>query len=217
MRRSVLLLLLFLGNSSARAEPPEQRYVPTTIWPNSESAEFHERWFGSQLRAMGEPILSRPGDREAYRRRFRLLVLPSFHHPYAIRIDEEASGGARVRIVRLNGTGGYGPGTISQQENFRLGTDQVRILDRAITASDLESDPVARPPDEGEAIAICTDGVQFAFEMVDDHASHFVSKHQCGLSAALERLIWQVDGLRRSVGSDLRHYADRNGRLRSGN
>lgn len=210
-RRPALLLSALLLCASAAAPrqgdpfrpdptPASRRYVPADIWRDARRAGFYERWFGGQLRAMREPILSRPGDGRGFRRRLRMLVLPSFHHPYAIRVDEAGAGGARVRIVRLSGAGGYAPGRIIEQESITLSAEETAALNRAVDASGLDGlPPTARQ-------GICLDGVSFVFEQADPQRSRFVSVHQCGLTAALEALVWRIDGLRRTVGSDLGEY-----------
>lgn len=198
MRRAHALPLLLLLAAAA----PAGDYVPDAGWRNPTDRAFREGWYGGQLRAMGEPILSRPADRGGFRRRFRMLVLPSFHRPYAIRVDQAASGRARVRIVRLNGRGGYGPGEIFEQESYALTADQAALLHRDIEASGLAS----APPHAG---ALCTDGAQFVFELVDAHGNRFVDRHQCGLNPQLETLVWRIDALRRTVGSDLGEYRSR--------
>ena len=198
MRRFCLALLL-IGAGAAALAAPHGLYVPLDIWRDAEDAARHEAWYGGHLRAMAEPILSRREDHSDFRRRFRMLVLPSFHPPYAIRVDQGTSGRARVRIVRLTGRGGYAPGEILEQESYTLTADQAARLDRDIEASGLAS----APP---RARAACIDGVQFVFELVDAQANRFVDRHQCSLNRALETLVWRIDGLRRTVGSDLAQY-----------
>ena len=194
-----MISLALLLSAAALAAPPG-RYIPPNIWRDAEDAARHERWYGGQLRAMAEPILTRQEIRSGFRRRFRMLVLPSFHRPYAIRVDRETSGRARVRIVRLSGRGGYAPGEIFEQESFMLTAGQAARLDRDIAASGLASAPPrARAP--------CTDGAHFIFELVDARANRFVDRHQCGLNRSLETLVWRIDGLRRTVGSDLAQYS----------
>jgi hypothetical protein len=197
--RRFCLALLLIGAGAAAPAAPHERYFPLENWRNADDAAHHEAWYGGQLRAMAEPILSRREDRSGFRRRFRMLVLPTFHRPYAIRVDELASGAAHVRIVRLTGRGGYGPGEILEQESYTLTADQAARLDGDIEASGLAS----APP---RARAACTDGAQLVFELVAAQANRFVDRHQCSLNRALETLVWRIDGLRRTVGSDLAEY-----------
>jgi hypothetical protein len=194
--RALCLALILIG-----AAAPQERFVPPGIWRDADDAARHEAWYGGQLRAMAEPVLSRREHLSGFRRRFRLLVLPSFHPPYAIRVDQEASGAARVRIVRLTGRGGYAPGEILEQESYRLTADEAAALDRDIAGSGLAS----APP---RAASPCLDGAHFVFELVDGQANRFVDRHQCGLNRGLEALVWRIDGLRRTVGSDLAFYSD---------
>jgi hypothetical protein len=214
MRRFALLAGVLLAAAipalaQTGAAPARPDYVPDDIFRNQDQAQFLEGWFGAQLHAMREPVLSRPGDGRGFRRRLRMLVLPSFHHPYAIRVDEAVAGGARVRIVRLSGAGGYGPGRIIEEESIALSAAETAALNRAVDASGL----AALPP--REARPGCLDGVSFVFEQADPQRSRFVSVHQCGLTAALEALIWRIDALRRAVGSDLGDYRGGSGnRLR---
>src|SRR3954471_592469 len=110
--------VIFLGLAGAAPAAPPESYLPSSGWSHSANAASFERWFGRQLRAMEEPVLSSRASRTGFRRRFRMLVLPSFHHAYAIRVDEPMHGPAQVRAVRLGGEGGYSPGAILEQESY---------------------------------------------------------------------------------------------------
>ena len=194
--RPVLVCALLISTAAATVETsaPAQdsnateHYVPEGLW-DEQRTDFREHWFGHQLRAMNEPVLSRQTDREGYRRRFRMLVLPAFHPAYAIRIDER-TGEGRVRAVRLDGNGGYGPGVIAQQEQYSLNRDEMREIDRAIDASGV----AFLSPDPGPEGQICVDGVQFVFELVDEGGSRFITRHECDLNRELRTLVEQIDG-----------------------
>lgn len=162
-------------------------------------AKFYEDWFGGQLRAMGEPILARPGVRQGFVRRFRMLVLPSFSPAYAIRVDQARDGRGAVRIVRLNGSGGHQPGKIAQEERFALSVEAMAALNRDIDAS---LDPY--PPIS--AASNCTDDVRFVIELADQGRSRFVSVAGCSLRGRLAGFVRRIDELRRTVGSDLADY-----------
>jgi hypothetical protein len=181
--------------------------MPPSGWSRGDDAAFFERWFGGQLRAMEEPVLSSPASRGGFRRRFRMLVLPSFHHAYAIRVDEPVAGPAKVRAVRLDGRGGYSPGRILEQERYVPDRAAIRRLYRAI--ADLHLAELSRQeglgPDENGTITICADGVRFVFELVDERGSHLVTRG-CGMDPHLWTLVDAADALRRSVGSDLKEY-----------
>jgi hypothetical protein len=184
---------------AAAAEPP---YLPSEGWSHPGQRDFYEGWFAKHLRSMGEPVLSGPGALAGYRSRFRLLVLPSFHRPYAIRVDERANGKAEVRAVRTEGHGGYGPGKPVEQEHYAPTKAQLERLHRAIEASNLST----LPREDLNPSALCTDGVQFVFELVDESGSQLITRHQCGTSKALWDLVDAADSLRRKVGSDLPRY-----------
>jgi hypothetical protein len=156
---------------------------------------------GNQLRAMGEPNLSRPGARERFVTRLRLLVLPSFDSGYAIRIDESA-GGAAVSVVELNGRGGYEPGRVRKRTNSRLPATRMRALHRLIGQSGLASAPRHAPPPEpvqtpeGPMYVSSFDGTAFMFELVDRNGSRFVLRHQSELTPGLRALVDELQSLR---------------------
>lgn len=188
MMKRALLALLFLA---ATAAAPQERYVPAEGWRDTWQADFYEEWFGGQLRAMAEPILSRPGDLGHFRQRFRLMILPTFQHGYAIRIDETALE-ARVRIVQLSGRGGYSPGHVASVRTLTLDRAGMAEVDRLIADARLAGEaPDASPPgdvvnaDGSQTITICADGTEFVFELVNRSGSHFVARHDCTINRAL--------------------------------
>jgi hypothetical protein len=154
------------------AAPPESapRYVPTTGWRDNDWAvSFHENWFGGDLQAMQEPPLATAGDLGPLRRRFRLLVLPTFDHPFAFRLDEDAGGRATLREVMLDGRGGYEPGRIAKQSERMLTRHETAGIDRAIDAAKLKSLPMEAPPPRvrNGMITVCADGTMYVFELLD--------------------------------------------------
>jgi hypothetical protein len=183
MMRRALPALLFLA---ATAAAPAERYVPAEGWRDARDAELFERWFGGQLRAMGEPVLSRAGGIEGYRRRFRMLVVPTFQPAYAVRIDEGAHGGT-VRVVLLDGRGGYAPGRIARQATFTLTMAEVQDVIGAIRTSGLASAALEDPPDPPQVITVCADGTAVVFELIEPQRSRFVVR-ACGISGPLWRL-----------------------------
>jgi hypothetical protein len=207
MKRALLppLAALFL-TASALPIPPQERYVPVSVErADSHGEDFYEGWFGSQLRAMGEPILSRPDGRGRFATRLRMLVLPSFDHGYAIRIDESASGGL-VSLVELTGAGGYAPGQVHRRAHRRLSTDDMRTVHQLVRRADLSSAPVRVPPappvetGEGQIITVCADGTMYVFELIDRDGSRFVYRHECEISPALLALASELQTLRPDAG-----------------
>ena len=190
---------------AAAAPAAPDRYVPAG-WTLGDDTDFYENWFGSQLRAMNEPVLSAPGSLYGFRRRFRMLVLPTFHHAYAVRVDERRDGGVDVRAVRLSGRGGYDPGTILEQESYAPDRRAISRLYRAIARAKLDSLAREESADNRDGvITVCADGVDFVFERVDEDGSLFVNQG-CGASGRIWALVDAADALRRKVGSDLDKY-----------
>jgi hypothetical protein len=195
-------LLLCAGPGEGQVPPGPARYVPAGIWHDPEYDDFYERWFGRQLRAMREPILSRPGDRGHFRQRFRLLVLPSFDPAYAIRLDETASGG-RLRYVKLSGRGGYAPGRIATQRWISLDSEDARVISGVIDRLGLERlTPGSGPrpsqidPETGEELfTACFDGTRFVFELVNERGSWFSTRHECDMPEALWTPLREFVGL----------------------
>lgn len=173
-----------------------RHYVPAGV----ERYVFYERWFGGQLRAMREPILAGPGTLGRFHRRFRLLVLPTFDHGYAIRVDEDEDG-ADLHFVRLSGRGGYAPGHVATRGQRRLDRETAARVDRAVDQSGVANLPWLAPPPQpatlpsGEQeIQVCGDGTDFVFETVDAGGSHFVTR-SCGISPELLALARQIEAV----------------------
>jgi hypothetical protein len=197
---------LLLPFAAAGAQPPGagERYTPVGIWANAEDAEFYEGWFGPRLRAMGEPILSRSGDRQRFRRRFRMLVIPHYSRPWAVRIDERNTGGAMVRRVELDGPGAARmPRSIRRQKRFGIGRDDIAALELRFALARLRDfalleEPPTPPvpeidPATGEVreheIAICFHGTQYVFELVDEAGYHMIQRSRCHMPPELLELI----------------------------
>lgn len=204
-------LLLPLAAAGAQA-PGDERYVPSGIWPDRRDGAFYEGWFGPRLRAMGEPILWRPGDRERFRRRLRILVIPHYSRPWALRIDERGTGDAWVRRVQLDGPGAGRPRGVARQDRFRIERADLLALERGFRVADLRSftpeddregwqGPEPTEPedetvgDDMRAITICLHATQYVFELVDSAGYHMVTRSACDLPEALRRLLRSVEPL----------------------
>jgi len=191
VRLSLAMLLPLL--LVAAAPEPAPRYVPATGWRDNDwAAPFHERWFGGHLRAMREPPLATAGDLGRSRRRFRLLVLPTFGRPFAFRIDENTEGGAKLRQVVLDGRGGYDPGNIAKESERNLTRDETARIDKGIASAHLESLPMEAPEPRmrnGE-ITVCADGTAFVFELLDRKRRVFLMRG----CVAPEKSLWRLIG-----------------------
>ncbi|HEY1606467.1 MAG TPA: hypothetical protein VGF77_12815 [Allosphingosinicella sp.] len=194
----LLPLLVLALLASNEAPKPAPRYVPATGWRDNEWAvPFHEQWFGDQLRAMNEPPLATAADLEPWRRRFRLLVLPSFEPGHAFRIDEDAKGGAMLREAMLDGRGGYAPGRIARQSERALSRREAARIDRAIDAAGLKRLPMETKPSRVRhgTITICADGTMYVFELLDRAGRAFLERGCIEPERPLRALIRAVTSL----------------------
>lgn len=114
-----LILILLVGSRTLprRSEPV---YFPELVFHREpERNELVVDWYTKHLRAMAESSLwerAQGGGRAAV---YRLLWLPSFNHPACVRITRSARG-ATLRVVVLDGLGGYEPGQIAIDRTVRL-------------------------------------------------------------------------------------------------
>lgn len=189
MRRALLLALGTLGLFAVPASA-QDGYVPASAGRDPDDVQGNEERIGEQLRAMGEPILSRPGDLGRFHSRLRLLVLPTFRPGYAIRVDESGSGG-EVSFVELDGRGGYAPGRVRRRFHYRLTPVEMRDVHRVVRQFGLASAPAVAPPapaepeftPDGEQIVhFCGDVTSFVIELANASGSHFVLRSQCDAS-----------------------------------
>ncbi|HKU73343.1 MAG TPA: hypothetical protein VJR02_05455 [Pyrinomonadaceae bacterium] len=98
----------FPGLSVKVAKSTSQtEYFPVALSENARSAEFVNEWYSGQLKAMNElPLSALENEDESY----RFLWLRTFHQPISIHVWRK---GDRhfITVKRLNGQGGYEPGT----------------------------------------------------------------------------------------------------------
>lgn len=92
-----------------------------------------EHWYPQYLKAMGEPSLFQEQTNKTSEQ-YRFLWLRTFHKPIAVRVWKNDSE-IKLRVVRLNGAGGYKPGHIERDESFTLTADQwdgfLKLLNKA--------------------------------------------------------------------------------------
>jgi hypothetical protein len=109
------------------------KYFPAgSLAPNPKSDEFVSKWYSGQLEALEEPSLwesSKTQKIESY----TFLLLRTFHHPVAIRIEVNANGTSRLAKKMSSGAGGYAPGKLIENEMIDLSKEQadwfLRIID----------------------------------------------------------------------------------------
>src|SRR4051794_15824346 len=76
--------------------------------------------FSRHLRAMNEPSLWGASQRDKRVAAYRFLWLPTWERPIAVRI-ERTGNGATVRLLQLDGAGGYDPGKIAINTQVPVG------------------------------------------------------------------------------------------------
>ena len=76
------------------------------FFPSSVIGEgfYHVAWYSEHLAAMGEPSLSKLAAQDRDALVYRLLWLPSFHHPVCVRINRTAAE-IKLRVKVLDGKG----------------------------------------------------------------------------------------------------------------
>jgi hypothetical protein len=90
----------------------------TSYFPKDSISNFEQQWYGQQLAAMKEPVLSIGAKEKSYFV-FRVLYLPTWGRPVAVRIEKK--GGEIIRrVVLLSGDGGYDPGSIKEEKTERI-------------------------------------------------------------------------------------------------
>jgi hypothetical protein len=213
-----LLGLALAAAAAGQAEPEADRYTPSTGWSDNEwAASFFERWYGGQLRAMGEPRLSVPSQLDGFRRRFRLLVVPNYRSAFAYRIDERPDGGAVLRWVRLDGAGGYAPGNVAAAGVRMLHSRELSRFAAALEAAALPTLARDGPPetarennDGTQTLTICLHATHYVFEQLEPGGRRYVSRRSCYLEEPLERLAQVLFEIKRPPpGSDIREEARR--------
>lgn len=80
-------------------------------------------WYSNYLAAMNEPSLFQQNTNCAIVEQYRFLWLRTFDAPIAVRVWKEGLN-TRLRVIRLGGAGGYGPGRIEYDETVSITQDQ---------------------------------------------------------------------------------------------
>jgi hypothetical protein len=120
MRRGLAVFALqglFACAEVATAKSPVSQPVRTG-WFSPDIDSLRSQWYGGALRAMKETSLwetSNDGSREVY----RFTWLRTWGRPVTIRFDVTASG-TTMRVVQLDGHGGYNPGKIAMDRKRTL-------------------------------------------------------------------------------------------------
>lgn len=94
------------------------------------SAGAVDGWVATVLMTMGEPSLACETNTTIY----RFLWLRTFHHPVAVRIEQDGDGW-RMIAVEFDGSGGYGLGRESRRIERMLSADEERMWVAALSRS----------------------------------------------------------------------------------
>src|SRR6185312_3628112 len=137
---------------------------------NDRLSPFEIRWASKHLYSMGEPSLTALASRDREATVCRLLWLPSFHHPVSVRIERNRRG-AMLRVVVLDGAGGYEPGRIAIDRQLPLRDDQWLALQTRLDRVSFWTMP-ARINDGG------VDGDRVTVECVNAGKYHVVNRYE---------------------------------------
>jgi hypothetical protein len=91
-----------------KSSEQKEFFSPVALSESAWSAQFLKDWYSRHLQSMGElPLTALLDEEESY----RFLWLRSFHRPVVVHVWR-SGGGYFIVAKRLNGHGGYGPGTM---------------------------------------------------------------------------------------------------------
>jgi hypothetical protein len=149
---------------------------------DSEAAALLLRdWWGKHLSAMREPPLACASTYDV--EVFRFTYIPTFDHPWAIRL-ERANDGAVVFVTENCGAGGYEPAENCRRYHRFLSEPEWRSVSTALAKARFWDLPV-HPPHR-DIRRLCTDGERAVFEWVRGGRYHVVARHSCELGEVAE-------------------------------
>ncbi|UHQ19304.1 hypothetical protein LVB87_14125 [Lysobacter sp. KIS68-7] len=127
--------------------------------PEDSVNEVEQQWFGRHLAAMREPVLSVAGKPKDYVA-VRILRLPTFTHPSAVRVEAEGDRIVR-RAVETDGQGGFDVGEVIVDRAGTLTRTQADVMLAELDATGFWSWPA-----EEEGGLIIMDGTEFVVEAI---------------------------------------------------
>lgn len=162
----VLFSALLLTSSPAKKPMARERDDSASmLFPPGALETFDANWFGNHLRAMHEDRLDTlPGEN------LRFLWLRTFNHPVAIRIWSQA-GHVRLRVVELDGQGGYEPGHPMLDRTIELAPAVWTRLRFELDALGFWTMPSADPN-----VGTMRDGAEWVLEGSRDGRYHAVTR-----------------------------------------
>src|SRR5262249_48665876 len=94
-------------------------------------SDFEAKWFSKHLARMEEPRLpSAAADRSATI--YRFTILPTWGNPIAVRVQKH-DGLYSLAARRLDGQGGYDPGTVGERKDLELSKEDSESFDRLLS------------------------------------------------------------------------------------
>jgi hypothetical protein len=164
-------LALLLGCSYLLSARSRVSYFPDLAFDGvKEHDDFVRDWYSKHLEAMGEPSLVKLAQADRDCEVYRLLWLPTFDHPVAVRV-EKLRDSISLNVVILDGQGGYEPGIIAVNKATKLGRPQWDELTRHLKRSVFWTLPTKSKEDEGG-----TDGEQMIVEGIAAGKYHIVDR-----------------------------------------
>ncbi|MFI5456796.1 MAG: hypothetical protein ACHRXM_15220, partial [Isosphaerales bacterium] len=169
-----LSILAGLAVITAFASSSYSARQPAPFFPlldeKKDLSPFDELWYSKHLYAMAEPSLWKLSQRDRDATVYRLLWLPSFHHPVSVRIARTAEG-AKLHVRVLDGKGGYEPGRVAIDRNITLADEERKNLDRYLERASFWT-MSTRPADDGGV----EDGDQLIVEGIRGGTYHVVDR-----------------------------------------
>jgi hypothetical protein len=146
---------------------PRGPYFPPSIVGDRRQglSEFVVDWYSRALRAMKEPSLWGQSRTSRNIVAYRVILLPTFDHPRAVRI-ERTSAGATLRGVVLTGLAGYDPGQVAIEKNVLLDNGEWSKVESRLAGIGFWTMPTADPAEGG------CDGEQLMLEGVANQEYH---------------------------------------------
>jgi hypothetical protein len=119
--------------------------------------------------ASGEPSLWGNSQRESGKTAYRFLWIPSFDHPLSVWIVR-SEGVASLRVIVLDGLGGYEQGRVAIDRTVKLNETQWKELESHLERSNFWEMPTRLPDDSG------SDGDTCVVEGVSNGRYHLVDR-----------------------------------------
>jgi hypothetical protein len=157
------------ASSGFSPRPPARFFPNLALGEGKENSEFVEAWYSGHLVAMGEPSLWKLARSRHDATVYRLLWLPTFHHPVCVRV-EQAPRGAKLHVTVLDGEGGYDPGQVALERNVVLSEEEWKNLNELLELTRFWAMPTIVRDDGG------CDGDQLIVEGLRDGTYHLVDR-----------------------------------------